>query len=270
MSSKYQEKKERRIERYNELAHKHSEAAESRYSSYKSISSHIPLGQPILVGHHSERGHRADIKRMDNHLSKMSQHMDTAKYYENRAQAAASNRAIDSDDPEALDKLQAKIERLEKSREFMKAANKVVLCKKTSLEEKKEKLLKMSEGTKVKNLDRILEPDVLGRRGFASYSLQSVGAEIRRLKKRIEQLKRADTFQDFSVGEVDVKLIEGQLQVHFPDKPSEEVRKLLKTYPISLKWSRYESAWVRKYTGQGAYWKQELVKALELYAEGAE
>ncbi|WP_132290495.1 DUF3560 domain-containing protein [Kribbella sp. VKM Ac-2568] len=31
----------------------------------RQISDHIPLGQPILVGHHSERRHRRDIERMD-------------------------------------------------------------------------------------------------------------------------------------------------------------------------------------------------------------
>ena len=30
----------------------------------------IPLGQPILVGHHSEKRHRRDLKRIDEHFAK--------------------------------------------------------------------------------------------------------------------------------------------------------------------------------------------------------
>ena len=34
----------------------------------------IPLGQPILVGHHSEKPHRSHLKRIDQHFAKAQEH----------------------------------------------------------------------------------------------------------------------------------------------------------------------------------------------------
>lgn len=42
--------------------------AEHRYQAAREIGDNIPMGQPVLVGHHSERGHRRDLARMDGHM----------------------------------------------------------------------------------------------------------------------------------------------------------------------------------------------------------
>lgn len=49
--------------------HKAGEA-EARWAAADAIAEHIPPGQPILRGHHSERGHRRDLARMDGHMRK--------------------------------------------------------------------------------------------------------------------------------------------------------------------------------------------------------
>jgi hypothetical protein len=38
-----------------------------RWEAAQEIAQGIPMGQPVLVGHYSERGHRRDLKRMDGH-----------------------------------------------------------------------------------------------------------------------------------------------------------------------------------------------------------
>lgn len=43
-------------------------AADERRAAADTIMSAIPLGQPILVGHHSERRHRRDLERLDSHM----------------------------------------------------------------------------------------------------------------------------------------------------------------------------------------------------------
>ena len=53
---------------------------------------------------------------------------------------------------------------------------------------------------------------------------------------------------EFTINDIEVREDNGQVQVHFSYKPSEETRKVLKSYPLSLKWSRYSTAWVRKIT----------------------
>lgn len=44
--------------------------ADARYAAAQAIGEGIPMGQPVLVGHHSERGHRRDIARMNGHMRK--------------------------------------------------------------------------------------------------------------------------------------------------------------------------------------------------------
>ena len=98
-------KRERRIERFRELAEKHENISNGRHFAARQQLEMIPPGQPILVGHHSERGHRAHLKRIDQHFAKAKQHHDTAEYFRRRAAAMESNRAIFSDDPDAAEKL---------------------------------------------------------------------------------------------------------------------------------------------------------------------
>ena len=72
--SEYEERKQARIDRYREKAEKARQ--ESRQLSHESISmlEHIPPGQPILVGHHSEQGHRNLLKRSDQKMVNPSLH----------------------------------------------------------------------------------------------------------------------------------------------------------------------------------------------------
>ena len=86
----------------------------------------IPLGQPILVGHHSAKHHRKDLNRIDRHFAEAKEHHDKAEYFRRRAAAAESNVVIFSDDPDATEKLVDKIERLKKRQGLMKQANQLI------------------------------------------------------------------------------------------------------------------------------------------------
>ena len=46
---------------------------------------HIPLGQPILVGHHSEKRARKDAERIENGMRKAVKAWETSKYWTDRA-----------------------------------------------------------------------------------------------------------------------------------------------------------------------------------------
>lgn len=61
---------EHRAEGHERAAVKAAAESEARWDAFRGIADGIPLGQPILVGHHSERRHRRDIARMDGHLRK--------------------------------------------------------------------------------------------------------------------------------------------------------------------------------------------------------
>src|SRR5260221_357080 len=55
-------KRERRAERFRELAEKHDNISNGRHFAARQELAMIPPGQPILVGHHSEKHHRAHLK----------------------------------------------------------------------------------------------------------------------------------------------------------------------------------------------------------------
>jgi hypothetical protein len=90
--------------RFLELAEKHENISTGRHFAARQQPGMIPLGQPVLIDHHSERRHRSHLKRIDQHFAKAQEHHDKAEHYRRRAAALESNRAIFSDDPDATDR----------------------------------------------------------------------------------------------------------------------------------------------------------------------
>lgn len=64
MKSDYEEKRARRQERYEALAERFRNESTERFARFQRIAKFIPPGQPILVGHHSEKRHRSDLNKM--------------------------------------------------------------------------------------------------------------------------------------------------------------------------------------------------------------
>ena len=119
----YEEKQEAKRQRLLEAAAKAEVASNAAYKRAHTIADGIPFGQPILVGHHSERHHRADLKRINNEYRKSIEQSDRAADLQRRAENVGTG-GISSDDPDAILKLQEKIEGLERTREHMKQVNK--------------------------------------------------------------------------------------------------------------------------------------------------
>ncbi len=71
--------------RYQTYAANAKARAESRCNTASKIGSAIPFGQPILVGHHSERRHRRDIERIHQNMSKSIEESGKAEYFKGRA-----------------------------------------------------------------------------------------------------------------------------------------------------------------------------------------
>ena len=126
MKSNYEQKKAAKIERFIKLATKNQKESDIRYQAAKHIGSFIPMGQPILVGHHSEGRHRSDLKKIDNNMRKSIEADKKADYYANKAENLENSNIISSDDPTAIEQLKLKLEKLEKNQELMKAVNKIV------------------------------------------------------------------------------------------------------------------------------------------------
>jgi hypothetical protein len=253
MKSDFEQRREDRAERFRELSAKNEQIADERRESAHKIMDAIPFGQPILVGHHSEKGHRADLKRIDNDFAKAREADEKAEYYARRAKAAESNRSIFSDDPNATEKLAEKIARLEERQRIMTEANRLVR------KQDKEGLADL--GFSEKAIEALFTPDFCGRLGFASYALQNNGANIRRLKQRVEQLEKAETDTTTETELADgVRLVdnveENRTQLFFPGKPSEEIRAKLKS--CGFRWSPREGAWQRHRSNHAVYLAKSL------------
>jgi hypothetical protein len=151
--------------------------AADAHAAAAAIADRIPFGQPILVGHHSEKGARRDAAKIHNGMLKSYEasqkaEAQAASAKEIEAQAKA---AIYSDDPDAIEALAAKIAGMEQQREQMKLANAEWL--------KANKAAAKEMGAFEK--DRA--------RPYPGYALTNLGGNISRSKQRLEGLKREKT-----------------------------------------------------------------------------
>lgn len=258
LMNSYEQKKQARIDRLNAAADR--AAAESNRAAEESsrMASVIPFGQPILLGHHSEKRDRNYRNRIANKMDKAVELDKKAKHYAAKAAAAESNHAISSDDPEAVEKLTEKITKLEKLQSDMREINKLVRKKdRAGLAER----FKLSD-TKI---NALFEPDCLGRIGFADYQLTNNNANIRRLKQRLKELEsRAN--QEPAEHEINgVRVVENtdenRLQLFFDGKPEADTRKTLKSH--GFRWAPTVGAWQRQLTNDARYWAKHILKALQ-------
>lgn len=82
------ERAEQRAERFGDYGERRAGEAESARAAVASIASHIPFGQPILVGHHSEGRARRDAERIGNGMSRAVRLWDQSAYWQDRARGA--------------------------------------------------------------------------------------------------------------------------------------------------------------------------------------
>ncbi len=243
----YKDRQEAKQERFEERASKALIAADNTYQRSKLLVSSIPFGQPILVGHHSERAHRNAVDKSWDLLGKSISLRDKAARLEERA-ASVGTGGISSNEPEALAKLKTKLANLVKSQETMKSVNKIVRSANLDNAQKVQNILSAELLTESQAVE-ILKPDFAGRVGFASYSLSNNNAEIRRINKRIDSLEKiqsSDPIQ-FENDDFSMNIDNGQIVIDFKNgKPSDETRTIVKR--CAFKWSRYQAAWVRKIT----------------------
>jgi protein-L-isoaspartate O-methyltransferase len=79
---------EERAERFENYSEKRGAESQGALSAVSAIADNIPLGQPILVGHHSEKRARKDAERIQNGMRKAVDLWKTSKYWTSRAAGA--------------------------------------------------------------------------------------------------------------------------------------------------------------------------------------
>lgn len=237
------ERQKAKAERFRELAGNAMNKATEAYNQSHSMVEHIPLGQPILVGHHSEGAHRRALDRSWNTLGKAVKLTEKAEYFECKAEAAENNNSIYLGDDDAVERLEEKLAALEKKQGAMKATNKVLRSKKLSEVEKHDKLKEL--GYSENGIMKLFIPDCFGEIGFPSYLITNNGANIRRVKEQLERAKimKMTENKEYTVNGVQIieNYSENRLQLFFPSIPDADIRSKLKKN--GFKWSRYNECW---------------------------
>lgn len=153
---------------------------------------------------------------------------------------------ISSDDPQAVEKLEAKLATLEKHQEMMKAANAAIRMKDPAKGD-----AKLAElGYTPEDIAKLRAPDFCGRIGYPAYELQNNNANIRRIRGRIAELKKRTENTpegwEFDGGRVVVNTAENRLQIIFDGKPDADIRTELKGE--GFRWVPSQGAWQRQLT----------------------
>lgn len=235
----YEEKQERRRERLEDRAARLQREGAARIESGMDRL-RATFGQPILIGHHSERRDRNYRRKAINAVDKGVELQEAGREAA-AAAAAVGTGGISSDDPEAIEKLREKLAERKAAQAAMLQANKELRAK---------------AGPKWKEARR-------AGLGHATWELSNNNAQIHRIEARIAHLERNANRETTEVERADgIKIIENaeinRLQIKFPGKPPAAERDILKRF--GFRWSPTEGAWQRHLTGRHhAEWVLEAI-----------
>lgn len=168
------ERLEARAERRRGWSGSAAARSQEAYEKEHAIGDRIPMGQPILVGHHSEGRARRDVARMQTLASRS---IEEGRKSERHASAADSiehqlETSIFDDDEDAVEQLRAKAARLEEERDQRKKANADYRI------EHKAELKTMTPYERSQAVP------------YPTYSLTNLGSRIRDARQRADRLER--------------------------------------------------------------------------------
>ena len=157
---------------------------------------------------------------------------------------------ISADDPQAVQKLEAKLEKLQAAQDTMKAVNAYYRkhktldgCPNLSAESIEKMKSEMSSQWHIED------------KPYPSWALSNNNAEIRRIKGRIAELtKKQETAYagwEFDGGKVEANREDNRLQIFFEEKPDEKTRETLKEN--GFRWSPKAGAWQRQLNDNAIY-----------------
>ena len=205
----YEERKEARKLRYEQLSEKAREKSNQYSESTANRILAMTPGQPIIIGHHSEPKARRLHERAWNDTRRSIEEADKSKYYKQRAESVENSKVIYNDDPNAIEKLKDKLEYLTNEKE----------------------LIKNDENHSTWQLQNI------------NARIRETKKRIERLEK-LEEVVFADV--EFAGGKIIHNKEINRIQILFDNIPNENIRKELKSR--GFHWSRRESAWQREFS----------------------
>lgn len=179
------ERLERKVEKRREWAQSAEKRAQQAYNTSQSLVANIPMGQPVLVGHHSERRHRRTLDRSWNALGRSVAETKKAEMHESKADHLETSLGctIFSDDEDSVEALESRIAEREAERERMKKIN--------SLYRKGDAAGLAEIGVNIETLKaKLAEAGAYwGSAPHLPYELSNLGARITADKKRLVAVK---------------------------------------------------------------------------------
>ncbi|MGE4370756.1 MAG: DUF3560 domain-containing protein [Burkholderiaceae bacterium] len=260
----YEEKQAARKARFEARAAQAQQQSDAVYEQARNKAQAIPFGQPILVGHHSEGRDRRYRESISRGYGKSFELQKQAEHYATKA-AAVGKGGISSDDPQAIEKLKAKISQLQQAHETMTKLNANI--RRHAKEDMSARIAALVATGLIgeENARNLLTPDHAGRIGFAPYQLQNSSANIRRIADRIKALEKvADRPETERSGDgytyrEDPQ--ENRAMFLFDAKPGKETRDVLKRH--GFRWSPTRGAWVRQLTGNAQWAARDVIRFLD-------
>ena len=238
------ERLENKLEKRQEWAEKAEQRFHDEMRKSESYVANIPFGQPILVGHHSEKAHRAAIDRAWRAADRSVAEKDLAKHHRDKAEGLSDylENTIFDDDPDAIDRIQQRIDSLEKKHALMLAVNKICRNKKFDDSAKIAALVELGL-TESAAKEAVHPSESWQSVGFDSYMLSNNSANIRRYKERLANLRvRQERMAAAENSENGVLIQErgyGSVSVTFAEKPEHSVISALKS--AGFRWCK--SSW---------------------------
>ena len=261
----YEQRQEMKRERLLDAAETARGLSQNLHKRAHDMAEIIPFGQPILVGHHSEKADRRYRGRIHSTFERSFEASKRADDLERRA-ANIGQGGISSDDPNVIDKLREQLTKIETEQAKMKVANAAIRKGKTE-EAKISNLVQLGFSQSIAGM--LIQPDFCGRVGFPSYKLTNNNANGRRIRERIAQLEQASKIEAIEIEgkgyEYREDPEENRVMFVFPCKPDRETRDQLKGH--AFKWSPTRDAWVRQLTNAGIWAGKRVREYLDARAE---
>ena len=236
-----QERIDRITNRLQERIQKHQNAARDALQRERAIGACIPMGQPILVGHYSERRHRRDIERMHKLMGRFCEESKTVEHLEGRL--GNVGRSISRKDDDAIELYTTKLAQLEARHKRMKDANKILKGKGTD-QEKIDALDAL--GYDDIGIHEIMNPDFAGRIGYTFHLVNST-AEIRRVKAKIAQISKERSRPEAEISLECATIRENEqhqgIEIKFPGKPDQKIIDSLKQN--GFRWAFRSGVWYK-------------------------
>lgn len=185
--------------------------------------------------------------------NKLSEWVDYSKRVEKSIRNKLYKQSI-ADQGGELAVMEKELANAKKYHEIMKKAN-AIIRKKIPDDEKLEQIVAL--GISESTARKVLKPNYMGIKGFEGFELQNNLARIKRMEKRLSEMKERESKsgKDIILKTEGVEVINNhdqeRIQIIFDEIPPDDLRSKLKSR--GWRWSPKNQAWQRKNTNSAIY-----------------